>query len=35
MLAAAMPVYDALYAWCREARDEIHSWPTHVVTVAP
>jgi rhodanese-related sulfurtransferase len=25
MLEAAMPVYDALYAWCREARDEPHS----------
>ena len=26
MLEAAMPVYDALYAWCREARGEPHSW---------
>lgn len=26
MLEAAMPVYDALYAWCREARGEAHSW---------
>ncbi|SFU71414.1 hypothetical protein SAMN05216350_104117 [Polaromonas sp. YR568] len=26
MLEAAMPLYDALYAWCREARDEAHSW---------
>lgn len=34
MLAAAMPLYDALYAWCREAQDERHSWPAHVVTVA-
>jgi rhodanese-related sulfurtransferase len=25
MLEAAMPVYDALYAWCREARDEPRS----------
>jgi rhodanese-related sulfurtransferase len=25
MLEAAMPVYDALYAWCREARGEPHS----------
>jgi rhodanese-related sulfurtransferase len=25
MLEAAMPVYDALYAWCREARNEPHS----------
>jgi rhodanese-related sulfurtransferase len=26
MLAAAMPVYDALYAWCRQARGESHHW---------
>jgi len=26
MLEAAMPVYDALYAWCREAQSEPHSW---------
>jgi len=26
MLEAAMPVYDALYAWCREAQGEPHSW---------
>jgi rhodanese-related sulfurtransferase len=25
MLEAAMPVYDALYAWCREAQGEAHS----------
>jgi hypothetical protein len=25
MLAAAMPVYDALYAWVRDARDEAHN----------
>jgi len=25
MLEAAMPVYDALYAWCREAQDEPRS----------
>jgi hypothetical protein len=29
MLAAAMPVYDALYAWCREAQGETHSWAVH------
>lgn len=29
MLAAAMPVYDALYAWCRDARSERHSWVSH------
>lgn len=26
MLEAAMPVYDALYAWCRSAQNEPHSW---------
>jgi hypothetical protein len=26
MLEAAMPVYDALYAWCRDAQGEPHSW---------
>lgn len=26
-LDAAMPVYDALYRWCRDATDETHSWP--------
>jgi hypothetical protein len=20
-------MYDALYAWCREGRDETHNWP--------
>lgn len=29
MLLAALPVYDALYAWCREARDETHTWKAH------
>jgi rhodanese-related sulfurtransferase len=29
MLEAAMPVYDALYAWCREARGERHTWVAH------
>ena len=31
MLATLMPVYDALYAWCRDAvagQDEKHSWKT-------
>ena len=27
LLEQAMPVYDALYAWCKQARDETHSWP--------
>lgn len=26
LLAAALPVYDALYAWCRAARGETHGW---------
>ncbi len=26
MLEAAMPMYDALYAWCRNAQAEPHSW---------
>jgi rhodanese-related sulfurtransferase len=27
LLEQAMPVYDALYAWCKTAREETHSWP--------
>lgn len=38
MLEAAMPVYDALYAWCRDrvaARDETHNWkPTTMAGAA-
>jgi len=26
MLAAALPVYDALYAWCQGAQSESHGW---------
>jgi hypothetical protein len=26
MLEATLPVYDALYAWCRNAQHETHSW---------
>jgi rhodanese-related sulfurtransferase len=26
MLEAAMTLYDALYAWCRDGRDEVHAW---------
>jgi rhodanese-related sulfurtransferase len=29
MLQAALPLYDALYAWCREGRGETHSWKAH------
>jgi rhodanese-related sulfurtransferase len=30
MLRAALPMYDALHAWCREAQGETHSWRAHV-----
>ena len=26
-LEKGMPIYDALYAWCRHAREERHNWP--------
>jgi rhodanese-related sulfurtransferase len=26
MLAHGMVVYDALYAWCKEGKDEVHTW---------
>lgn len=29
MLRAALPVYDALYAWCRHAQGERHTWVAH------
>ena len=32
LLEQAMPVYDALYAWCKTARNETHSWPQKVAT---
>jgi len=32
MLEAAMPLYDALYAWCREAQGEPHSWKPETMT---
>ena len=35
MLQSALPMYDALYAWCREARDEIHSSKAHEAERAP
>jgi len=31
MLEAAMPVYDALYAWCRSAQGEKHRWDAHLL----
>jgi rhodanese-related sulfurtransferase len=32
LLEQAMPLYDALYAWCKTARDETHSWPRKAAT---
>lgn len=34
MLEAAMPLYDALYAWCRSAQDEPHNWRPETMTGA-
>jgi hypothetical protein len=31
MLKAALPMYDALYAWCRSAKAEPPGWNAHVV----
>jgi rhodanese-related sulfurtransferase len=31
LLAAAMPMYDALYAWFRAGQDERHGWRAHAV----
>ena len=33
MLEAAMPLYDALYAWCRSAQAETHSWKPETMVV--
>ncbi|MBI3900113.1 MAG: chromate resistance protein [Gammaproteobacteria bacterium] len=27
LLEQAIPIYDALYAWCKTAKDETHAWP--------
>ena len=32
LLEQAMSVYDALYAWCKTARNETHSWPQKLAT---
>ena len=34
MLEAAMPLYDALYAWCRDAKGEPHNWKPETMTGA-
>lgn len=33
-LEAGIAVYDALYRWCRDARDEKHNWTSHQPTRA-
>lgn len=38
MLEAAMPLYDALYAWCRDrvaVQDEAHNWKPETMVGAP
>jgi hypothetical protein len=35
MLAHGMVMYDALYAWCREGRDETHQWPPTIAVGKP
>lgn len=38
MLEVAMPLYDALYAWCRDrvaAKDEPHNWKPETLVGAP
>jgi rhodanese-related sulfurtransferase len=30
-LEAGMPIYDALFRWCRDARGETHDWSSHTV----
>jgi rhodanese-related sulfurtransferase len=32
MLQAALPLYDALYAWCRDGQGETHTWKVHAAT---
>jgi len=29
-----MTVYDALYAWCRDCRDQGHDWNPAAMTIA-
>ena len=35
MLAHGMVMYDALYAWCREGREETHQWPPTIMAGKP
>jgi hypothetical protein len=34
MLAATLPVYDALHAWCLRAQGETHSWNPQAMKAA-
>ena len=34
MLAAALPMYDALLAWCKSAQNESHSWKPKTMRAA-
>jgi len=35
LLGQGMVLYDALYAWCRDVRDERHSWNPQRLTSSP
>ena len=35
LLQAALPMYDALYAWCREAQAERHDWQPQTLESTP
>jgi hypothetical protein len=35
MLRHGMVVYDALYAWCKEGKDERHTWNPELYRAAP
>jgi len=30
-----MVIYDALYTWCRDLRDEVHNWTPPAAVEAP
>lgn len=34
-LEAGLPIYDALYRWCRDAVDETHDWVSHTPRTRP
>jgi hypothetical protein len=34
MLRHGMVMYDALYAWCRDAQGETHTWPPNMASTA-